>query len=148
MINFYLNCDLLESFEHGDLDAMVHGCNCFHLMGAGIAGAISKRFPDAYKADKMTNHGDWEKLGSYSKYDYTFGTLINAYTQFNPGSVRPKQQLYDNIKKAFETINRDFAGKLIGIPKIGAGIAGGDWDVIAKIINEATPNTKIIVYYV
>ncbi len=31
-------------------------------------------------------------------------------------------------------IKRDFSGKRIGFPKIGAGLAGGDWERIAEII--------------
>ncbi|WWS23940.1 hypothetical protein vBKpnAMK2_00291 [Klebsiella phage vB_Kpn_AM_K2] len=31
------------------------------------------------------------------------------------------------------------------IPKIGAGIAGGDWELIEKLINLATPDIDIMV---
>lgn len=149
MISYYVNADLIDSFIHNDMDAMVHGCNCFHLMGAGIAKSVAEKLPEAYEVDKKyTQYGDWEKLGTYSSCEYSFGTVINAYTQYTPGFVRPKQQLYDNIKSVFKLINENFSGKVIGIPKIGAGIAGGEWDKIAKIINESTPNVKIIVYYI
>ena len=33
-------------------------------------------------------------------------------------------------------ICNDFKGKKIGYPKIGAGLAGGDWDLISHIIHE------------
>lgn len=33
-------------------------------------------------------------------------------------------------------IAREFAGCRIGYPKIGAGLAGGDWTVIRAIIEE------------
>jgi O-acetyl-ADP-ribose deacetylase (regulator of RNase III) len=29
-----------------------------------------------------------------------------------------------------------FSGKTIGLPMIGAGLAGGDWDIIEKIIED------------
>ncbi len=32
---------------------------------------------------------------------------------------------------------------MIGIPKIGAGSAGGEWKVIERIIEEETPDLKI-----
>jgi O-acetyl-ADP-ribose deacetylase (regulator of RNase III) len=36
----------------------------------------------------------------------------------------------------FKNIKIDYTGKLIGYPKIGAGLAGGNWNQISKIINE------------
>lgn len=148
MILYYVNEDLLASFQHSDLDAIVHGCNCFHTMGSGIARKIAIEFPEALEADiKAWEKGDWSKLGNYSIADTVYGKIINAYTQFNPG-LCPPHELYDNIKKVFTKINSDFKGKIIGIPKIGAGIAGGNWEIIAQIIQEATPDVKIVVFYI
>ena len=44
---------------------------------------------------------------------------------------------YEAIREVFKSIRRDFAGKRIGYPMIGAGLAGGDWDTISEIICEA-----------
>lgn len=146
MILYYVENDLLNAFEHGDFDAIVHGCNCFHTMGAGIAGQIKNRFFMAYQADLKTEFGDWTKMGTYSKAEFTFGDLINGYTQFRPGRM-PVNDLYANIRTLFTTLNKDYAGKIIGVPKIGCGIAGGDWNEVAKIIQETTPDVKIVVVY-
>ncbi|MER8782100.1 hypothetical protein NKH60_12735 [Mesorhizobium sp. M1006] len=35
-----------------------------------------------------------------------------------------------------QAVKGKFAGKRIGYPKIGAGLAGGDWETIASIIND------------
>ncbi|UQS94096.1 hypothetical protein ABNavy71_019 [Acinetobacter phage AB-Navy71] len=147
MIKQYVNYDLLDAFEHNDFDAIVHGCNCFHTMGAGIAGAIAKRFPVAVEADKKTEYGDWSKLGDVSIATTVNGDIINAYTQYRPGKC-PTHQLYENIRATFTLINSKYAGKSIGIPKIGAGIAGGNWQEIAEIINDVTPDVKIYVLYI
>ena len=148
MISLYVNGDLLDAFENNNFDAIVHGCNCFHLMGAGIAGMISKRFPEAYKADvKLTDKGDWNKLGTYTKAEYLHGDIINAYTQYNPGKCR-ELDLLQSISKVFKQLDKDYSGKTIGIPKIGAGIAGGNWNIISELINQVTPNLKIVVYYI
>ncbi|QPB12263.1 hypothetical protein [Providencia phage PSTCR6] len=126
---------------------MIHGCNCFHTMGAGLALQVKKQFPNAYKADKCTTaHGDLCKLGSYSAsrtntwfYDVK---IINAYTQYAPG---PNVD-YGAVFNAFKKINdeKPFGSSKFLIPKIGAGIAGGDWDLIEKLINLATPDIEII----
>jgi O-acetyl-ADP-ribose deacetylase (regulator of RNase III) len=45
-------------------------------------------------------------------------------------------------------INHRFKGKHIGLPKIGAGLAGGDWDRIKKIIqSELTDCIVTVVIY-
>lgn len=146
MIKYYVQHNLLDSFEHSDFDAIVHGCNCFHTMGAGIAGEIARRFPVAVEADKKTEYGDWSKLGDYSFAPTVYGDIINGYTQYRPGRC-PKDQLYANIRQLFTKLNVDYKGKMLGIPKIGAGIAGGNWDEIAEIIQDVTPDVGIVVVY-
>jgi len=132
--------NLLDYAETGKLNVIVHGCNCFHTMGAGIAKEIKKRFPNAYEAD--TNHtqkGDKSKLGFYTWSIYeTINAkeffIINAYTQYNYG--KGKHIDYAAIKNVFKLIACNFPTSIIGYPKIGAGLAGGDWSIIEKIINE------------
>ena len=41
---------------------------------------------------------------------------------------------YDAIRDVMFKINETFFGKRIGIPMIGAGLAGGDWNIIKNII--------------
>jgi O-acetyl-ADP-ribose deacetylase (regulator of RNase III) len=59
--------DLLNLASIGEFDVIVHGCNCHCTMGAGIAAAIKKRFPEAYAADCATLKGDRSKLGTISQ---------------------------------------------------------------------------------
>ncbi|KIT14535.1 macro domain-containing protein [Jannaschia aquimarina] len=129
--------DLLHLAEDGAFDVIVHGCNCFHTMGAGIARAIAARFPAALEADRATPHAARSKLGTYSHADVTVAagplTIVNAYTQYRWGG-RGRQADYEAIDGAFAAIARDFATRRIGYPLIGAGLAGGDWDVIEGII--------------
>ena len=102
-----VNGDLIDLAKRGKFDVIVHGCNCFCAMGGGIAFHIRKQFPEAYKADQLTEIGDESKLGTYTK-----ATVVR-----------------DN--------NKDFSGKRIGYPAIGAGLAGGDWNIIKNIIDTA-----------
>ena len=53
----------------------------------------------------------------------------------------------DGLQGLVEKVNENFKGKVICIPKIGAGLAGGDFKKIKKIINEVTPDVEIDVYY-
>ena len=139
----YLKGNLLDLFEQKVLDIIIHGCNCFHTMGAGIAKQIKLKYKKAYEADLNTIKGDKNKLGSYSFVqlnDKQF--IINAYTQYNFYGTIPLD--YDALRKVFKMIDKTFKNKIIGIPKIGAGLAKGNWEIIEKIIDEETTNNSIV----
>ena len=131
--------DLLALAVAGDFDVIIHGCNCQNTMGAGIAKSIKQQFAAAYDADLATEKGSRDKLGTYSSAtvdsDGRELTVVNAYTQFNWRGRGIKAD-YDAIRSVFAKIKTNFAGKRIGYPLIGAGLAGGDWDVISQIITE------------
>jgi O-acetyl-ADP-ribose deacetylase (regulator of RNase III) len=131
--------DLIEKAESGEFEVVVHGCNCFCTMGAGIAKSIKQVFPAAYEADLATTAGDASKLGTYSQALVEANgkplTIINAYTQYHwRGSGRLAD--YEAIRQVFRRIKQEYSGKRIGYPAIGAGLAKGNWAVIAAIIEE------------
>jgi O-acetyl-ADP-ribose deacetylase (regulator of RNase III) len=131
--------DLIKLAIAGEFDVIIHGCNCFCTMGAGIARAIRSEFPEAFMADQATEKGDKTKLGGFSHADIERNghsiTVINAYTQFNYSGKGVKAD-YNAIKIVFRKVKSQFSGRRIGYPLIGAGLAGGDWKLIAEIINE------------
>jgi len=131
--------DLVQKAKAGEFDVIIHGCNCFCTMGAGIAKTIKQVFPAAFQADLATIEGDKSKLGNYSAAQVeTSGrtlTIVNAYTQYQWRGAGRKVD-YDAVRSVFQQIKQACAGKRIGYPAIGAGLAGGDWAVIASIINE------------
>ncbi|MDO5067695.1 MAG: macro domain-containing protein [Propionibacteriaceae bacterium] len=131
--------DLIELALAGEFDVIVHGCNCFVTMGAGIAKAIKQRFPEAWQADQTTERGDRGKLGTYSsalvERDGVSFTVVNAYTQFTHRGAGPKVD-YDAVRAVFRAVARDFPDARVGYPLIGAGLAGGDWGRIQVIIDE------------
>ncbi|MEB2845550.1 macro domain-containing protein [Endobacterium cereale] len=131
--------DLLALVLDGSFDVILHGCNCQCQMGKGIALSIKKQFPEAYAADCKTAKADAAKLGTISVASIERGDclfdVVNAYTQFHwrgDGILAD----YDAIRSAMRTVKARYAGQRIGYPKIGAGLAGGDWQVIAAIIDE------------
>jgi len=130
--------DLIELALRGEFDVIIHGCNCFCNMGAGIAATIKYAFPEAYQADLKTLKGDKAKLGTFSdalvkRDDYEI-TIINAYSQYHWRGRGVKAD-YVGMQKIFSEIQKRFSGKRIGYPLIGAGLAGGDWNVISLIID-------------
>lgn len=138
--------DMIARAKMGNYGAILHGANCFHAMGSGLAPKMKEAFPECFVADKATKRGDIDKLGTYSyckalAYNGKIYDVLNCYTQFKTGANVD----YDAIKTVFEKINADYIDKntLIGIPLIGCGIAGGDWNKVSKIIDKATPNVKL-----
>lgn len=131
--------DLIALALAGRFDIIVHGCNCFCTMGAGIARVIQEEFPEAYAADLVTVKGDRNKLGDYSYATVERGeheiTIVNGYTQFHFQGDTVLVN-YDAVERLFTKIQQHFSGKRIGYPKIGAGLAGGDWDRISQIIDD------------
>ena len=131
--------DLIELAIDGEFDLIIHGCNCFCTMGAGIAKTIKQKLPEAYKADLNTEKGNDSKLGTitFAESETYNGKLIvvNGYTQFNWRGTGKKVD-YDAIQKVFRTVKEKFSGLRIGYPAIGAGLAGGDWNIISDIIDE------------
>lgn len=143
--------NLLKEFARDEFDMIVHGCNCFHTMGAGIAGQIARAFPEAYEADKQTKCGDANKLGTYTYAWTPFGMIINGYTQFRPGR-EVSTVLNQSVGEVFHRLSLErevhYPGVeriRIGIPKIGAGIAGGNWAVLESIIDGVSDGLSITV---
>jgi O-acetyl-ADP-ribose deacetylase (regulator of RNase III) len=134
-----LQGDLIALALAGRFDVIVHRCNCDGDMGAGIARAIRAHFPEAYKVDAATLPGDASKLGTYPFACCIRGdskiAVINAYTQLHPSGLGVLVD-YEAVRRTMHALKHNFPGKRIGYPKIGAGLARGDWNIISQIINE------------
>ena len=137
--------DLIEMFKNEEFELIIHGCNCFNTMGAGFAGQIANSFPEAYNADKETVRGDINKLSDWTvsvvKFK-KFGVIINLYTQFEPGRNLNLAALELGMYKLSKKIDLTTP---IAIPKIGCGIAGGDWNVVQPIIEKYFNNHNLTV---
>lgn len=127
--------DLIEMAQNGEFDVIAHGCNCFCKMGAGIAKSIKQHFWDAYEADLKTKIGDMEKLGTCTSAQIGDLVVVNAYTQYDHKGRGVKVD-YDAVQNCMRLIAENYPDARIGLPKIGSGLAGGDWDRIQQIIEE------------
>lgn len=144
--------DLINMAQAGEFDVIIHGVNCFCTMGAGIAKAIASAFPLAQIADSKTKRGDCNKLGKICiipvKTIYNKELIVvNAYTQYHYGTYhshkRKDQVDYNALRECFTKIKQHLSGKRFGIPAIGAGLAGGNWNKISKIIEEVMVGENI-----
>lgn len=135
-------------YKQGDLltvteGIIAHGCNAQGVMSSGVAKLIKDKYPLAY--DDYLFHLKYEKnpLGTVSviKVDRNLW-IANCITQRNYG--RDPDIVYVDylaLANCFDTLNSMVLAdpKPLHIPKIGAGLANGDWETIENKINMYGP---------
>lgn len=142
--------DLVEEI-HPFLDTpniLVHGTNCLGYMNSGIAKQIRDTYPGVFDVYKDQQKHVGLVLGEISVFNQGTLYVVNANTQqYCRGYVHPYGTMeqydkvfvdYDAVRECFEYV-RGLAkkhGAVVHYPKIGAGLANGDWDIIQEIIND------------
>lgn len=142
-----LKADILSGIDPNRLTIILHGCNCFHIMGAGIAGYLAKKFPEVLKADRTTIRGSIEKLGSLSIATLNQNLyVVNCYTQYSPGADA-KLEYVDQCLNNFVKFGR-LGEADIRLPKIGCGIGGLKWVKVEPIFDKYLSTFPAKVYYI
>lgn len=140
----YIKGSLLDT----DAKIIVHGCNCQGVMGSGVAKQIKEKYPQAYNAYKNYEESVGLKLGYVIPAFCTGGRwVLNCLTQEYYGrNVNKVYVDYNAISRCFREVaslcnyfigfNKSYKYNLIAMPKIGCGLANGDWNIVSKIIEE------------
>lgn len=132
--------DLLELFDNKEFDLIAHSANCQKTMGAGIAKQIKDKYITAYLADWHDSREPLQRLGDYSFDPYA--GIFNLYTQYNPG----KNVNYNALSLCLSKIAMLYSKPIkIGLPQLSCGIAGGDWNIVKKIIQKELRNFEVTV---
>lgn len=147
----YKQGDLIEAFKKGEVQTILHQCNCTVGMGAGIAKSLCNSYKDLDTYDKKTrtyfieelNRPDlllgWHTLFQVhnSKEDVDLRTIpriINIYSQYYPGKPNKELLKFDTfkqrlawLKSAIDDIyNYMLVGNCstnIGLPLLASGLA-------------------------
>lgn len=135
--------DLIKAAVDGEVNVIAHCANCFNTMKSGIAPQIVKMFPEAGEVDNETLKGDKGKLGSATAcYDEFHNvTVVNLYGQYHYGREKGKVYVdYNALRESFGVM-KNFMSQTtryprIGLPKLAAGLSGGDWNIIQQIIKD------------
>ena len=130
-----------------DVKHIVHGCNSRGVMGSGVAKLIREKYPLAYQDYEDVYNSNGLALGDVVVSVQPDGkTIHNAITQQDYGRRDDRVYVsYWAIAEVFRKINQ-WGIKEIALPKIGAGLANGDWNVISAIIENTLIDTKPYVY--
>jgi len=137
----YINGDI-TTCQSG---VIVHGCNAQGLMGSGVALAIKNRWRavyGAYMTEYMEGSNGLQLGDVIPAFVADDLIVINAITQEFCGADGRKYVSYDAVDDCFRKINSsllelDPVFHHLHIPLIGAGLGGGDWDIIHAIITNA-----------
>lgn len=131
--------DLLAS----DCEVICHQTNCQGVMGSGIAKAIRAAYPEAYQALRDRFCRGEAAVGEVdfvqTMRDGVPRCVVNCYGEYDYLPRGVVHTDYDGLRRCFKKIKHEFNGKkvTIGFPyKIGCGLAGGDWEVVSKIVEE------------
>ena len=132
-----------------DCDIIAHGVNCRGAFGSGVAARMAKVYPKARSQYFMKHESAGWTLGDVQfvpVYNHSF--VANCATQ---DGYMPRDVLhadYDALRTCMVKV-KEFA-KLgnwtVAAPRIGAGLAGGDWSIIEAIIADVFNDYDIKVY--
>lgn len=132
-------------------EIIAHQTNCMGVMGGGVAKQIREQYPFVYEEYKsaVTQYGSMYMLGKGQIVFCEGHTFFNIFGQYNYGRDR-KYTDYDAFKSAFiDAIDKyrdeDEHQITIAIPyNIGCGLAGGDWNVVSKILEDLEKEKNVV----
>lgn len=138
----YIKGDLFDTKR----DVIGHGVNCKGAFGAGVAAQVAKKYPEARQCylDKYKREG-WKPGDVQFVTVADYRVIANMATQEDYGGDGRRYVSYRGIAIAFDELLRfcKQGGWGVAIPKIGAGLAGGDWGVIEPLIVEAVERYSV-----
>ena len=143
-----------DLFNHAEANSIiVHGVNCIGKWGAGFVVPLGKKFPESRKAFYRKHYKEGWKLNDCQIVKDNNVYIANCATQhdiygYKKGKIDADYKAIALcLKKVIDFSNKN---KLqIIMPKIGCGLAGGNWSVVSKIIAELEKDyfSEIKIFY-
>ena len=132
--------DLFEAVAEQSNVVIAHVCNDKSVMGAGFVIPLSKRFPVArekYLAEKVLNLGYAQIVPVDDEKKIYVANMIAQHGVGPDANGKPPIR-YAALCSAMILVAgvAKVARLSIHAPKFGAGLAGGNWDFIATLIEE------------
>ena len=139
---------------------IAHGCNALGIMGAGVAKQIKQTYPKAFEVYHQKHGKDGLTLGEVVPWVSAERIVLNMITQQafgnTPGvvyvdyeqGIRKCMRALENAARRHQQAEAGpfYENSVVAMPKIGAGLAGGDWGVIASIIEAEVNALSVVVY--
>jgi O-acetyl-ADP-ribose deacetylase (regulator of RNase III) len=134
----------------GGAKLIVHVCNDIGAWGRGFVMALSRRWPQPEQHYRSWHVGE-------DKHPFALGEVqivqvspdtwvanligqrdIRAVKGFPPVRYEAIRQGLKKVAKEAKRLNAS-----VHMPRIGCGLAGGDWNVVSQIVDEELINTGI-----
>jgi len=130
---------------------IAHVCNDVGRWGKGFVLAVSKRWPiTEIKYRRLAGYQLSIKLGTVQliqvEKSIWVANMIAQHDIVSRDGVPPirYEALYECLKElGFHAHQLNAA---IHMPRIGCGLAGGEWKQVEKLIHDALPLTEVVVY--
>ena len=133
---------------------IIQGVNAQGKMGKGLAKSIYDRWPNVKSEyiNEYFDNNDFFHLGSFHIVNIKDNlNVVNIVSQEYYGNDGRQYVSYPAIEVALinliRLINKNKWEKIIHVPKIGCGLAGGNWDVIKGIFKKVIPNDFKLIYW-
>lgn len=147
--------EVIGNLLDSDCDIICHQVNCRGVMGAGLAKQIAERYPLVLNVYRNRYNKGLARLG---ELDFVLATpkqiVCNMYAQDRYGRDRQYTD-YEAFKDCLDGIvdfiriseaKYNFKVNKIGFPyNIGCGLAGGDWNIVQKLIKDRFANENVAV---
>jgi len=140
----YINGDATAPVGEG-VKIIPHVCNNINRWGAGFVMALSRKWDEPQKQyHQMSQHLGETRLVKVSE-DIYVANMIGQSGTISPENPNPVD--YNAIRIALMSVNQSAIrlGASIHAPKFGSDLAGSDWNIIEKIIEE-TMDVPVTVY--
>jgi O-acetyl-ADP-ribose deacetylase (regulator of RNase III) len=124
---------------------IAHGVNAQGVMGSGVAKVLYNKHPWiksqylAFCNDKDHPRNPDEFLGDVHFANHENLIVANCFTQQNYGTDGQIYLDYSALEECISSVLAYAADrniKEIAMPKIGCGLAGGDWKKVKELIKE------------
>ena len=145
------------SFVYADLLTapellIAHGCNSKGVAESGVAGALKKRWPDAFVpyhfacASGALQLGDvvWASVNTLASGSKLIGHVITQTTYGRDPATRYAS--YDAIERGLRAVLQRAQSEgldAIAIPAIGAGLGNAPWSVVWPIFKHVVEPSPI-----
>lgn len=136
-----------------ELRFIAHGVNAQDVIGSGVAKVLYEKYPEVKKRyhEYCSSVEIGRRLGSIcsTTIQKDGKVIFNMFTQFEYGYDGKRYVNYAAIVQCFTKIVNQGTVKVLAIPKIGCGLAGGDWEIVKQLINDVTQDKlEVWVYYI
>lgn len=116
---------------------------------ARVSPESARRFPEVDRAQRLWYQMGLQQLGAVQMVPTHTGLIIaNLYAQEDwqrqPGRINAD---YEALAQCLTTLLEELSpGAVLGMPRIGSGLGGGDWNVIERIIERVFVERTVYVY--